>query len=204
MTTEVLASAQLLNAKRYAAYNKLCETRGRSMKAAEITKKIVAGKFCYFFDEVQILELDTAATTELLGRGLIREMHGYANVVRDSVKAILDESIELPAGHEWFMNDGRVSDLLLSNNTSIYICRIGRDMYDSQQFSAEFRLFPNELKGHLFLDHGPQYAFKATKLLKESEPFVYASSVEEMAHQMIERYRIGMQRHVDMVTSVAA
>jgi hypothetical protein len=55
-------------------------------------------------------------------------------------------------------------------------------------------MFPRECKAILFLDYGCQYAFKAKKLLEEKEPFVYASSPEEMAHELAGRFRIGMQR----------
>ena len=186
---------QQLSALRYQAFDNLRRVNGRCLKSAEITQASEGGIVTLFFKEQPILSLAEGFDREALGRALIRHLNAWNQAVFESAKAILAASVELPDNHTWLGQVGIiVNDCWHSNSVSLRITHTTQDMYRPDQYGIEFRMFPRECKAHLFMDYGPQYSFKARQLLVGNEPFVYASTPQEMALELADRCRTGLKR----------
>lgn len=196
VTMESTLANQHLTSLRHLAFDNLCRVRGRSLKAADITPVNAGDQVTLIFKDEPILTLPRGYTRDELGRAMIRQLNAWNQAVFDTAKQILVTSVELPVDHIWIDQCGSLNnDCWHSDNVSLSMVHAAHDMYRPDQFGAEFRMFPHECKAILFLDYGPQYAFKASKLLEGKEPFVYASTPEEMAHELAGRFRIGLQRY---------
>ena len=196
VTIEVTQANQHLTSLRHLAFDNLCRVRGRSLKAADITSVKSGDQVTLIFKGEPILTLPHGYTRDELGRAMIRQLNAWNQAVLDAAKDILIATVDLPDGHVWADHCSSLNnDCWHSDNISLYVAHATQDKSHPDQFSAEFRMFPRECKAILFLDYGTQYAFKAKKLLEEKEPFVYASTPEEMAHELAGRFRIGMQRY---------
>lgn len=189
---------QQLTALRHQAFDNLLRVRGRSLKAADISKVIAGDQVTLIFQEQPILTLQRGYSRDDLGRGMIRHLNAWNQAVLEVAKQVLVANVELPVDHVWRDQVGRLlNDCWHDASVSLYIAHTAQDMYRPDQFGIEFRMFPRECKAHLFMDYGPQYSFKARKLLEGNEPFVYANTPEDMALELARRFRIGLQRFRD-------
>ena len=198
VTMESTQANQHLTSLRHLAFDNLCRVRGRSLKAADITPVNAGDQVTLIFKDEPILSLPRGYTRDELGRAMIRHLNAWNRAVLGVAKGILEDNVELPVDHTWRDQVGvLINDCWHDTSVSLYIAHVAQDMYRPDQFGIEFRMFPRECKGHLFMDYGPQHSFKARKLLEGNEPFVYASTPQAMAQELAGRFRIGLQRYRD-------
>lgn len=192
---EVTADNQRLNQVRFEAFESLSHVRGRSLKAAGLVRRKNAGQIDILYKDQYLASMAPGFTAQDLARELIYSMNEWNTAVLEHVRPILQAGVELPAGYEWKDTYGRINnDQWLESDVSLNVRLAGPANLKADQFRAEFRMFPRECKAHLFLTFGPQINFQAETLLQYKEPYVYADTPADMAHQLVERFNAAMRR----------
>lgn len=90
-----------------------------------------------------------------------------------------------------------------TNQSSLRLGNPTVDMYEPEQLRAEFRIFLDTPRAHLFLTYGQQYEFRATPLLKDKQPFIYADTYEQLSQKVVQVYNQASESCWDRLASFA-
>jgi hypothetical protein len=126
---------------------------------------------------------------------LVETIQTLATPIAERMNAALRESLQMPEGHHLRFNiigDIRWIKDNLHRNLSARISPMTPSS-SPDQLNAEFRVFLDVPRGHLFMNQGPNMIGKEVNLLKENaEVFHYGNDYEEVIGSMIAAYNAAM------------
>lgn len=188
--------SEALHAARSDAFRKIRANQCRIPRGSGIRRRASEGASVLVYQGLEILTLEPGFTPEQLHRAMNAIHNSLLRAQLDAAFAFLDENLVLPSGHVLRKQERLWSNCMPNRDISVFMVSENPDRNNPEQFSAEFRLFPDAEKAHLFMDHGPQWAFKAKRLLSDSEPF-FNGPIEVVIPAMVDRFHLAVARHAD-------
>lgn len=168
---------------------------GRSYADAGISMEKTEEGVDVKMDGVSVAHFSKEPDRRELFNTLVGTIQTLATPIAERMNAALRESLLIPEGHHVrfdIKGDIRWIKDNLHRKLSARISPISSSS-SPEQLNAEFRVFLDVPRGHLFMNKGPNVLGKEVNLLKENaEVFHYGNDYEEVIGSMIAAYNSAM------------
>lgn len=188
-------TAQTELARGMAQQNALSAMRnGLQYGQAGIRLERSAGVTDAFFNGQHILQIEGRFSRETFGLALKAHVDKHHVQVMSIIDTDLHSQLEIPEEHSYRKEIDSTSKfgLLITNNRSSWINKVGASCDDKDQLDVEFRVFMDEPRALVFMSYGPRWAFQGKGLLEGRSQWVKADNYFDLAIKIKDVYLRGL------------